>query len=161
METGRQPLALGAEVNFSKQREFDQLFGFRDYDIVTGHASAYYDFGGGYLGQVDAGRYLAGDWGATFSLDREFNNGFKVGAFFTLTDVPFDDFGEGAFDKGIRFSIPITWIAGAPSKDNFSTTVRPVLRDGGARLDIRNRLYEVVRGSQTQELEDRWGRFWR
>lgn len=155
------PLALGAEVNYAKKRDYDQLFGFQDYDIVTGHASAYYDFGEGYLGQVDVGRYLAGDYGATFSLDREFDNGFRVGAFFTLTDVSFDDFGEGSFDKGIRFTFPIDWLTGTPVQGGYGTTIRPVQRDGGARLDVRNRLYEVVRGSQTNELEDRWGRFWR
>ena len=155
------PLALGTEVNYAKQRDFDQLFGFQDYDIVTGHASAYYDFGGGYLGQVDVGRYLAGDYGATFSLDREFDNGFSVGAFFTLTDVSFDDFGEGSFDKGIRINIPIDWLTGTATKGGYGTTIRPVQRDGGARLEVRNRLYNVVRGSQTNELEDRWGKFWR
>jgi hypothetical protein len=155
------PLALGAELNYAKQRDFDQLFGFQDYDIVTGHASAYYDFGGGYLGQVDVGRYLAGDYGATFSLDREFDNGFSVGAFFTLTDVSFDDFGEGSFDKGIRFNIPIDWLTGTATKGGYGTTIRPVQRDGGARLEVRNRLYNVVRGQQTNELEDRWGKFWR
>jgi hypothetical protein len=154
-------LALGAEINYARQREFDMLFGFQDYDIVTGHASAYYDFGDGYLGQVDVGRYLAGDYGATFSFDREFDNGFRVGAFFTLTDVSFDDFGEGSFDKGIRVTIPIDWITGDPVLGGFGTTIRPVTRDGGARLEIRNRLYEVTRGMQESELEDRWGRFWR
>jgi len=155
------PLALGAEVNYAKQRDFDQLFGFQDYDVVTGHASAYYDFGGGYLGQIDVGRYLAGDHGATFSLDREFDNGFSVGAFFTLTDVSFDDFGEGSFDKGIRFNIPIDWLTGTATRGGFGTTIRPIQRDGGARLEVRNRLYNLVRGSQTNELEDRWGKFWR
>ncbi|MDO6724797.1 YjbH domain-containing protein [Celeribacter halophilus] len=155
------PLALGAEINYAKQRDFDQLFGFQDYDIVTGHASAYYDFGGGYLGQVDVGRYLAGDYGATFSLDREFDNGFSVGAFFTLTDVSFDDFGEGSFDKGIRINIPIDWLTGTATKGGYGTTIRPVQRDGGARLEVRNRLYNLVRSSQTNELEDRWGKFWR
>lgn len=155
------PLALGAEVNYAKQRDFDQLFGFQDYDVVTGHASAYYDFGEGYLGQVDVGRYLAGDYGATFSLDREFDNGFSVGAFFTLTDVSFDDFGEGSFDKGIRFNIPIDWLTGTATRGGFGTTIRPIQRDGGARLEVRNRLYNLVRGPQTNELEDRWGKFWR
>jgi hypothetical protein len=154
-------LALGAEVNYARQRDYDQLFGFQDYDVVTGHASAYYDFGNGFLAQLDAGRYLAGDWGGTVSLDREFNNGFKVGAFFTLTDVPFDEFGEGSFDKGIRISLPVDWISGNPSQTNFGTTIRPVLRDGGARLSVRNRLFETVRGAQSSELEDRWGVFWR
>ncbi|KAB6716677.1 YjbH domain-containing protein [Roseobacter sp. TSBP12] len=155
------PLALGAELNYVKKRDFDQMFGFQDYDIVTGHASAYYDFGRGYLGQLDVGRYLAGDYGATFSVDREFDNGFRVGAFFTLTDVSFDDFGEGSFDKGIRFSVPVDWLTGAATQGGYGTTIRPVVRDGGARLDVRNRLYDVVRNSHTSELEDRWGKFWR
>ncbi|AJE45432.1 YjbH domain-containing protein [Celeribacter indicus] len=155
------PLALGAEVTYARQRDFDQMFGFRDYDIVTGHASAYYDFGRGYLGQIDVGRYLAGDYGATFSLDREFDNGFRLGAFFTLTDVSSDEFGEGSFDKGIRFSVPIDWISGTPSQAGFGTTIRPVQRDGGARIEMPNRLYELTRDGHANELEDRWGRFWR
>lgn len=154
-------LAFGAELNYAVQRDFDQMFGFQDYNIITGHASAYYDFGGGYLGQVDVGRYLAGDYGATVSLDREFDNGFRVGAFATLTDVPFSEFGEGSFDKGIRFSIPVDWLTGSTTQGGYGTTIRPVLRDGGARLDVRNRLYGVVRDSHTSELEDRWGKFWR
>jgi hypothetical protein len=84
-----------------------------------------------------------------------------VGAFATLTDVPFDEFGEGSFDKGIRFSVPVDWLTGSASQGGYGTTIRPVLRDGGARLDVRNRLYGVVRDSHTTELEDRWGKFWR
>ncbi|MEN8832338.1 MAG: YjbH domain-containing protein [Pacificibacter sp.] len=155
------PLALGLELNYAVKRDFDQLFGFQDYDIVTGHASGYYDFGNGYLGQLDVGRYLAGDYGVTVSFDREFNNGIRVGAYFTLTDVPFTDFGEGSFDKGIRFSIPVSWISGMPNQNDYGLAISPVTRDGGARLYVPNRLFELTRDSQTNELEDQWGRFWR
>ena len=154
-------LALGAELNYAVQRDFDQRFGLTDYDIVTGHLSAYFDIGGGFHAQVDAGRYLAGDWGATFALDREFGNGWRVGGFFTLTDVPFEEFGEGSFDKGIRISVPLDWISGRPSRERFDYTVRPVLRDGGARLNVDGRLYELVRDETPRELRDGWGRFWR
>lgn len=154
-------LALGAELNYVRQRDYDVLFGFQPYDVITGHASAYYDFGNGFLGQVDAGRYLAGDWGATFSVDREFDNGFKLGAFFTLTDVPFDTFGEGSFDKGIRFEIPLSWFTGRPSRDTVGQTIRPIQRDGGARLEVGNRLYGIVRDAHAGEMQEDWGRFWR
>ncbi|MEM7521497.1 MAG: YjbH domain-containing protein [Pseudomonadota bacterium] len=154
-------LALGAEVNYAKQRDFDMLFGFQDYDVLTGHASAYYDFGNGFIGQVDAGRYLAGDWGATFSLDREFNNGFRVGGFFTLTDVSSEEFGEGSFDKGIRFEVPLSLLTGRPSKTILSQDIRPVQRDGGARLSVDNRLHRFVRDYRGQELRDGWGRYLR
>ena len=74
-------LAFGAELNYTMQRDTDGGFGVSQYDygIATGHASAYYDFGNGFLGQVDVGRYLAGDVGATLTLDREFGNGVKAG----------------------------------------------------------------------------------
>ncbi|MEL7089911.1 MAG: YjbH domain-containing protein, partial [Planctomycetota bacterium] len=32
-------LALGAELNYARQRDFDGQFGFQDYDVWTGHAS--------------------------------------------------------------------------------------------------------------------------
>jgi len=153
--------ALGAEVNHVLQRDFDQMLGFRDYEITTGHLSAYWDMGAGYRSQLDVGRYLAGDWGATLALDRTFDNGWRIGAFATLTDVPFDDFGEGSFDKGIRISVPVNWITGRPTLDRTDLTIRPVWRDGGARLDVEGRLYEVVNDAQGAELRDGWGRFWR
>lgn len=154
-------LALGAELNWVRQRDFDQRFDFRDYDTVTGHASAYYDFGKGYVGQIDVGRYLAEDWGATISVDREFANGWRVGAFATLTDMSEEDFGEGSFDKGIRVTVPLAWITGQPSANKINSTIRPLTRDGGARVNVDGRLYETVRGSHTGELYDGWGRFWR
>ncbi len=154
------PLALGIEANYVKQRDFDQRLGFRDYDVVTGHASAYYDFGGGFLGQVDVGRYLAGDYGATFSLDRRFDNGWSVGAFFTRTEVSSDEFGEGSFDKGIRFRIPIAWFLGKPSRQGFGTTIRPVQRDGGQRVNVPGRLYGQVRAAHRGQLAGQWARVW-
>ncbi|SLN35395.1 YjbH domain-containing protein [Pseudooctadecabacter jejudonensis] len=168
-------LALGAELNYTLLRDFDLGFGFRptcidedctirgdgDYDVVTGHLSAYYDFENGYQAQVDVGRYLAGDWGATFSLDREFDNGWKVGAYFTLTDVPFEDFGEGSFDKGIRLEIPLDWAVGTPTRDTSAANLQSLARDGGARLEVDGRLYNVVRNGHASQMQDNWGRFWR
>ncbi|WP_233495387.1 YjbH domain-containing protein [Rhodosalinus halophilus] len=155
------PLALGLEVNYVKQRDFDQGFGFRDYEVATGHASLYWDMGNGFHTQVDAGRYLAGDWGATLTVDREFANGWRVGAFATLTDVPFDDFGEGSFDKGLRLTIPLDWITGQEDRRSVSTVIRPVQRDGGQRLDVDHRLYEKIREAHRTGLREDWGRFWR
>ncbi len=153
--------AVGAELNYVKQRDYEGEFGFLDYDVVTGHVSGYYDIGGGYNAQVDIGRYLAGDWGSTFTLTRRFGNGFEVGAFFTLTDVSFEDFGEGSFDKGVTFRIPLTWLTGQPSQESGGLTLRPIQRDGGARLSVRNRLYDLTRSEREPELTDQWGSFWR
>ena len=154
-------LALGAEVNWVRKRDYDQRFSFQDYKTTTGHVSAYYDFGGGYLGQVDVGKYLAGDVGATVTVEREFANGWRVGAFATKTDMSSEDFGEGAFDKGIRVSVPLGWAVGTPSKRIQTGTLRSLSRDGGARLDVDGRLYDTVRRGQTGKIYESWGRFWR
>lgn len=154
-------LALGAELNYARQRDYEGGLGFRDYDIVTGHASAYYELGRDYSVQLDAGRYLAGDWGATLTFDRVFANGWKVGAFATLTDVSAADFGEGSFDKGIHVTIPISWAAGNSSRSTASTTLRPIQRDGGARLSVEGRLYETVNDYHRRGFERQWGKVWR
>jgi hypothetical protein len=154
------PFALGIELNYVKQRDFDQMFGFQDYSVLTGHVSGYYAFGGGYLAQLDVGRYLAGDMGATISIDREFGNGWKIGAFATLTDVPFEDFGEGSFDKGIKIEIPVAWIMGTPTRKTYKNILRPLSRDGGAKLELESRLYDVVREYHVDRLDAEWGKFW-
>ncbi|MBN8629223.1 MAG: YjbH domain-containing protein [Rhodobacterales bacterium] len=156
-------LALGVELNYTKQRDTDGGLGFGeyDYDVMTGYVSAYYDFGNGYLGQLDVGRYLAGDVGATISLDRVFANGWRVGAFATVTDVSAEDFGEGGFDKGIRFTIPFNWALGTDSRRGFGMTLRPKTGDGGARVDVDDRLYDTLREYHTDGLDPDWGRVWR
>ncbi len=154
-------LALGIEVNHTRQRDYDQLFTFLDYTVTTGHISAYYDLGRGYEAQLDIGRYLAGDHGATLTLAREFENGWRIGVFATQTNVSATEFGEGSFDKGITITIPLDWVTGKPDKTRYSTVIRPVQRDGGARLNVSGRLHETVRGLQATELDGTWGRFWR
>ncbi|MDA3857047.1 MAG: YjbH domain-containing protein, partial [Roseovarius sp.] len=160
--------ALGAEANYVRPRDFDMLFGLRSRSTAggvipefNGHVSAYYDVGYGFHTQLDVGRYLAGDWGATLSVDREFANGWKVGAFLTQTDVSSEDFGEGSFDKGIRLSIPLSWLLGRPAKTAVDTTMRPLTRDGGQRLDVNGRLYETIRDTHRPEVAKNWGKFWR
>lgn len=160
--------ALGAEVNFVHPRDFDQQFGLRSRTTPggtipqwNGHVSAYYDLGNGFHAQVDAGRYLAGDWGATLAIDREFANGWRIGAFVTRTDISSAQFGEGSFDRGLRFTVPLSWITGRATTQKVSTVIRPLTRDGGQRLEVEDRLYDVVRGSHQPEIAKSWGKYWR
>ncbi|MES2665654.1 MAG: YjbH domain-containing protein [Pseudomonadota bacterium] len=156
-------LALGVEANYTRQRDTDGGLGVGQYDygVASGLVSAYYTFGDGYIAQVDVGRYLAGDTGATIAMDREFANGVKVGAFASFTNVSAKTFGEGSFDKGIRVTIPLNWLLAKPTRRTFGTTIRPVQRDGGARLDVQGRLYDTVRDYHKGRLDDQWGRVWR
>lgn len=155
------PLAFGVELNRVRKREFDGLFGFRNYEVTTGHASVYYEFGQGYTAQLDVGQYLAGDQGATLAVQREFANGWRIGAYATKTDMSEEDFGEGSFDKGITLSIPIAWATGQPSQQRVGGNLRSLSRDGGAKLRVDGRLYERVRDSHSGKLYEGWGKFWR
>ena len=137
------------------------LLGFQDYTTTTAMLSAYYEFQNGFHGQLDVGRYLAGDVGATLTIDREFENGWRLGGYVTLTDVPAEDFGEGSFDKGIRLTIPFDYLLGQPSRREITNTLASLTRDGGARLNVQGRLYETVRDGHLADLDDGWGRFWR
>lgn len=154
---------LGAELNHVAQRDSDMGFGFGEYDYetTTGHLSAYYDLGNGYHTQIDLGRYLAGDWGATLRLDREYENGVRIGAYVSQTDTSYEDFGDGSYNKGIVIAIPQDFLTGQPNRDNYGTTLRTRVGDGGARLNVDGRLYDVVRDAHQADLSDTWGRFWR
>lgn len=170
--------AFGAEMNYVAQRSPRQLFSFRlpnymyesdgnppigpdSYTVATGHLSAYYQIDDNFHIQVDAGRYLAGDVGATISFEREFANGWRIGAFATKTNISAEDFGSGSFDKGITLEIPFAWVLGRPTRETSTTVIRPFGRDGGARLDLSRRLYEQVRDYHASGLDERWGRFWK
>lgn len=155
------PLALGIEVNRVKKRDYRDNFGFLDYETTTGHVSAYYEFGGGFVGQLDVGRYLAGDKGATVTLTREFANGWAVGAFATKTDLSAEEFGEGSFDKGITIRAPLAWAIGTPSKRTIGGTLSSLNRDGGQRVRVDGRLYDTIRDSHSTKMYDGWGKFWR
>lgn len=141
-------LGLGAEVSWVKKRSPNDAFGFEPLERTTGFVSAHYEFGQGFVGQIEAGQYLAGDRGATVSLDREFDNGFRIGAYATLTDMPDTDYGEGSFDKGIRFSVPASWILGIQTDKTYSATWRPNAGDGGQRVKDAVNLYEEVRAGR-------------
>lgn len=154
--------ALGIEANYAQQRNTDGGFGFDqfDYGIATGHVSAYLDLGKGYTGQIDVGRYLAGDSGATVTLARDFSNGWRVGGFATLTTASAEEFGEGSFDKGVFLDVPFNWFLGRPTRAQKVQTIRPIQRDGGARLEVDGRLYEVLKDYDAARISADWGRLW-
>jgi hypothetical protein len=153
--------AVGGEVAYVRQREFEQLLDFQDYEVLTGHGSVYYDFDNGFHGQIDIGRYLAGDWGATLSVDREFENGWRVGAFATVTDVSFDGEIDSGVDYGIRVDIPIDFVVGQPTQRSLGMSFGAPERDDGQRLEIDGRLYQEIRDGHYTNLSEGWGRFWR
>jgi len=148
-------LALGADIYYVRQRGTERLLNLRTYDVVTGHVSAYYRspwYGLNF--NVHAGRYLAKDWGGTLEITRRFFSGVEVGAFATLTTVPFSKFGEGSFDKGILVSIPLEWGLPFHSTSVFEFPLHSLTRDGGQRLQGDDSLYDETRRTGYYEIEE-------
>jgi hypothetical protein len=158
----QQNWGLGLELNYVWQRDFEGLgFGYYDYDVAMGHASVYWDTGWyGLEAQFDAGRYLAGDWGGTFTLQRQFANGWMAGAYVTKTNVSAEEFGEGSFDKGILLTIPLRWSTPFETRQEINGDLRSLSSNGGAQLNVANRLYPTVRDFDKARLGRSWGDFW-
>jgi len=138
--------AVGADLNWVKQRGFRQDFSFRKYHIVTGQATGYLDTGFQHVTlAVSVGRYLAGDWGTTIDVSRQFANGTRMGAYATITNKSGGKgYGEGSFDKGIYVSIPFDLLLPHSSRSRATLLWQPLIRDGGARLNKRYTLYTLT-----------------
>lgn len=139
--------AIGADLNWVQQRDFEQDFGLRDYNVLTGHVTGYYrtpfeDI----LAAVSVGRYLARDYGVTFDVSREFRNGVRFGGFMTLTNVTKEEYGEGSFSKGIYFSIPFDELMASSTMRRANLVWSPLTRDGGAALGRSYSLYSLTEG---------------
>ena len=155
------PVGIGVDAHRVRKRDYDMRFNLKDYDTTVGHLSLYYDAGGMFDVEVNAGRYLAGDWGATTTISRKFGSGWEIGGYATLTDVPFDTFGEGSFDKAIYVSVPIDWIISSPNRTKRRLTLRPITRDGGAQLSSARRLYQEIESLQNASFQREFGRLWK
>ena len=131
--------AMGFEIFDVTKRDYDLRFGTLDYDNVIAHFNFYYRNYGRipFDAKVSIGEYLAGDKGTTFEISRSFRNGAKFGAFVSFTDVSRSQFGEGSFDKGIFFNIPIY-------KDLVNYTWRPLTKDPAAKLIRKHNLHELL-----------------
>ena len=131
--------AIGFEVFNVKKRDYEMRFGTLEYKNIVGHLNFYYrnyDFIP-FDAKVSYGEYLAGDEGYTIDLSRSFPNGVKFGFFASFTDVSSEQFGEGAFDKGIYFDIPIF--------DNLiNYSWRPLTKDPGAKLNRKHTLHDLL-----------------
>lgn len=134
-----QNYAIGFELFNVRKRDYSWGFGHTDYQNTIASANFYYRNYGTvpFDMKFSFGEYLAGDIGSTIEFSRSFENGTKFGVFASFTDVSEEQFGEGSFDKGIFFNIPIY--------GNFiNYTWRPLTKDPGAKLNRRNNLYDLL-----------------
>ncbi len=131
----------GYEAHKIYKRDYDFGFGLLGYENITHHLNIYYENREliPFDLKLSYGEYLAGDIGATIELFRSFKNGVRIGLFSTFTNVSFEDYGEGSFDKGIFFSIPF-----GNNRNIKDFAWRPLTKDPGAKLIRKNDIYSLV-----------------
>ena len=140
-------LSIGVSLYNVKQRDYKQRLRFLDYEVTTGHTNfIYFHPGSGVTIDLSIGKYLAEDKGYTLDFSRRFKSGFKMGAYFTRTNLSKIEYGEGSFDKGFYFEMPFSFLGSSENKTKI--TIQPLTRDGGAKLKTNNPLiYSIISGT--------------
>lgn len=154
-------LALGAESWIALKRDplTDLNLGLTGDNLLTGHLNAWYDLPRHDLTLgAKIGRYLAEDFGASFSLAREFSNGAQLEASMTLTDkADYDLFGGTTHAyHGIKFTMPLGGLKYAPRNSHAAFTFAPFGRDTGQALAAPLALYEITESFSLRHLEKYW-----
>jgi len=137
-------IALGLSLHRVQQRGFKQRFSLRDYKTTTGHVKLYYELPGEVHAGLLLGKYLAGDNGVTIDLARRFQTGFTLGIFASKTNLSAEEFGEGSFDKGFYFSVPVKLFYSDYKPGLISFGLHPLTKDGGALLNEHHALYGIT-----------------
>ena len=130
--------ALGFNAYWLKQRDFDQKFGFQDYETATGFLSYYYELPFYDMRfKIDAGRFLGKDVGVHVDLSRRFDTGARVGAIVAVTNCDPDCVGEGSFNKWIYFELPMDlWLAKSSTRNKASYAWTPLTKDAGQKVEV-------------------------
>ncbi len=148
--------SIGFSAHRVYQREYKQRFGLLGYETDTGHLTLYYDFPYGIASQFSMGKYLAGDKGVTLDLSRRFDSGFIVGVFASKTNIPTELFGEGSFDKGFYFSIPLDLFYADYQASAISFGLHPLTKDAASKLYMHNSLFSILGTSNRSFILRDW-----
>jgi len=155
-------LAIGADVWHVFKRNPYRFLGlgmYEEEEAITGHLNFWYEVPESSLTLgAKVGRYLGEDVGGTFSLEKQFDNGARLGGFLTVTDqVDADIFGGTThLYSGIKLSLPIGNIPFVPSGSEVRLEARPFGRDTGQSLDKPVSLYELTEPMSYRQIARSW-----
>lgn len=149
-------LNISVDAFYVQQRGYKRQFSLNDYKTTTGHINFGYLLPLGIESNISIGRYLAKDDGYTFDLSRTTKSGFKAGIYFTRTNVSFDLFGEGSFDKGFYFQVPMELFSNDYRGDYSAFKLSPLTRDGGAKLEYDKDLRGLIYNTTSGEFLNSW-----
>ena len=153
--------AIGAEGWQVYKRDTDTTWnkGLLTEHYNTGHINLYYETPNTNItNYLKIGRYISGDFGATYGIENTFDNKAKLSGFITATNqADTDMFGDTThLYGGVSFSIPLGSIPFIPSGSEVRVSSVPLARDSGQTLDKPLPLYEVTEPISYRQLHHSW-----
>ncbi len=94
--------------------------------------------------KISIGQFLAKDRGIKIETSRVFNNGFKIGGWYTITNANDILNNQVYFDKGVSLSVPLDLFSTKHTKDFFNYSIAAWLRDVGVRIPCGKSLYDTI-----------------
>jgi hypothetical protein len=153
-------LLLGISGSAVKKRDPDDLFRLKEDDVKDIYTTAFFNTRLNIPEKemaidINAGRFLAGDYGARFTVYK-YINGVTLKAWYTITDTSVfsDGFNRGYRDKGIGISIPMRFFRGTDSKKTYSFSLSPWTRDTGKDIAHYGKLFDFM-GRNTKIFLDK------
>jgi hypothetical protein len=138
--------AVGFDLNYVRQRSFENDLDFFDYKTLTGHVNVYWQ--PSFLPDTrltfNIGQFLAKDKGVNVDFAKRFDSGIIIGAYAAITNVSSEEYGEGSFTKGFYLSLPFDLFSVRPAKGRGRLPWVPIARDGGQPLNRPVKLIDMT-----------------
>jgi len=151
---------LGLSGSVVRKRDPGNILNLKHDDVKDGYATAFVNARlnlpeTGMALDIKAGRFLAGDYGARFTISK-FINGVAIRAWYSVTDTSVfnDSFNRGYHDKGISVSIPLRLFKGTDSRSSYDYALSPWTRDTGQDIDHFGTLFDFI-GRNTKVFLDK------
>jgi hypothetical protein len=161
---GEGGMALGVEGDWIIKREPKAQFELRDFRRYSVLGNAYYYYQGlGMTFHLQYGRFLAGDKGWMFDINREYDSGAIVGFYYSLTDTDIfaDTFNRGYNNKGVYLNLPIRMFLDHDSGQILNYGISPWTRDVAATVPHWQDLFDLGKDLMPAKFKSRLSEIWR
>jgi hypothetical protein len=153
--------ALGADIWRVASRNPFSTLGMDLYDDnrTTGHLNFWYELPDQKSTLfANIGQYLGTDFGATLGMETQFDNGAKLKAFVTGSDQKEISIfgGESQFHAGLNLTFPLGNIPYIPDGSEIRTSIQPIARDTGQKLNKPVDLYNITEPMSYRAISQSW-----
>ena len=143
-------IMAGISGSAVKKRDPDNPLKLKEDDVKDLYTTAFWNTRFNFPEQeisfdVKAGRFLAGDLGARFTVSK-FINGVIVTAWYGITDTSkfTDEYNRGYQDSGLQVTIPLRLLKGEDSRTSYLYSLSPWTRDVAQDIIHYNSLFDFM-----------------